>query len=247
MHPSNPPRGAPRAAALAAGAGLALATMFGAAVPAGAETFIDPADRCLPEADAPPAPINDRDQISEVHRLSVDCVFAQGISLGTDGGSYDPQGMTRRDQMASFIVRSLEAAGYDLPAPSDQGFTDVGGNEHEDNINILAEIGVTTGQTATVYAPRQFVRRDQMASFIVRAVEWAYDEEGGIGIGNEPTPAFTDVPRSNVHSVNVNVGAQVLGLIAGIDEDTYAPAATVKREQMASFLVRVVDMTLIVE
>lgn len=247
MQPSHAPRGAPRKTALAAGAGLALAALFGTALPAGADTYIDPNDRCLPGAEAPPAPVADRDAISPVHTGSVDCVFADGISLGTGGGTYDPQGMTRRDQMASFVVRSLEAAGYDLPAPSDQGFTDIAGNEHEDSINVLAEIGVTTGRTATTYVPAQFVRRDQMASFIVRALEWAYDEDGGIGIGGEPTPAFQDVPRSNVHSVNVNVGARVVGLIAGKDEDTFAPAATVKREQMASFLVRLVDMTLIVE
>ena len=246
MHASHPPRGAPRRKALAAGAGIALAALVGTAVPSGADTFIDPADRCLPEAEAPPAPVSDRDSISPVHVPSVDCVFAQGISLGTSAGTYDPQGMTRRDQMASFIVRALEAAGYQLPAASDQGFVDIDGNEHQANINRLAAIGVTEGRTKSTYAPRELVRRDQMASFIVRAVEWAYGEDG-IGIGPEPTPAFSDVPAGNVHSVNVNVGAQVLGLTSGISEDRFAPAATVRREQMASFLVRVVDMTLVVE
>lgn len=247
MATTHPPGGVPRTRALAAAAGLTFASLLGTALPAGAETFIDPNDRCLPDADAPPAPVSDRDQISPTHVPSVDCVFAEGISIGTTSGTYDPKGMTRRDQMASFIVRSLEAAGYEVPAAGDQGFTDIDGNTHEDSINRLAAIEVTLGRTATTYAPDELVRRDQMASFIVRAVEWAYDEPNGIGIGNEPTPAFPDVPASNVHSVNINVGAQVLGLLAGKEDGNYDPRQNVTREQMASFLVRVVDMTLIVE
>ena len=244
---THPPGGPPRRRALAASAGLTFAALLGTALPAGADTFVDPDDRCLPEAEAPAAPVSDRGSISPVHVPSVDCVFAEGISLGRPGGTYEPQGTTTRGQMASFIVRTLEAAGYSVPAAGDQGFTDTDGTEHEANIDRLAAIGVTRGRAASTYAPDQPVRRDQMASFIVRAVEWALGEGGGIGIGREPTPAFADVPPSSVHSVNVNVGAQVLGLIAGKDADTYAPRETVKREQMASFLVRVVDMTLIVE
>ncbi len=239
-------RSRPRRWRMAASAGIA-ATLLATAAPAGAETFIDPGDRCLPGADAPPAPVSDRDDVDPVHLASVDCVFAQGISIGTQGGTYMPEGMTRRDQMASFIVRALEAAGYDVPAAGDQGFTDIAGNVHADNINRLANIGVTLGRSATTYAPAQLVRRDQMASFIVRAVEWAYGEDD-IAVGDDdPVQDFSDVSSSNVHRQNIDVGSTVLGLIAGKTQTTYAPAAFVRREQMASFLVRVVDMTLEVE
>jgi len=154
--------------------------------------------------------------------------------------------MTRRDQMASFIVRSLEAAGYDLPAPSDQGFGDIAGNVHEDNIEILAAIGVTEGTTDTTYTPAQFVRRDQMASFLVRAAEYAY-EGADLEVGPEPVPAFADVPASNTHYDNVNTAALVIGVAEGRASGAYQPAEPVKRQQMASFLVRLVDMTLVVE
>lgn len=231
---------------LVATAGLVLASMASTAAPAAADTFIDPNDRCLPGAEAPPAPVTDRDGIDEAHLPSVDCVFAQGISIGTGSGTYDPDGMTRRDQMASFLVRALEAAGYDVPAAGDQGFTDIAGNTHANNINRLAAIGVTLGRTSTTYAPAQLVRRDQMASFIVRSVEFAYGDDD-FPVGDEPTPAFSDVNSSNVHRENVDSGAQVLGLVAGKSDGTFAPSASTRRQQMASFLVRVVDMTLRVE
>lgn len=244
-HPSRRP-GANRGWAMAASAGVAAAALLTSVVPVGAESFIDPNDRCLPGAEAPPAPVSDRDEVAEVHVPSVDCVFAQGISIGTAAGTYDPNGMTRRDQMASFIVRSLEAAGYDLPAASDQGFSDIAGNEHEDNIQILAAIGVTEGTTATTYTPAQLVRRDQMASFLVRAAEYAY-EGNDLEVGPEPVPAFPDVPSANVHYDNVNTAALVIGVAEGQVSGSYQPAQPVKRQQMASFLVRLVDMTLVVE
>ncbi len=148
--------------------------------------------------------------------------------------------------MASFIVRALDYAGYDLPAPSDQGFTDIDGNTHEDNINILAEIGVTKGKTETTYNPSELVERDQMASFLVRAAEYAY-EGADLAVGDEPVPAFPDVPPSNTHYDNVNVAALVIGVAEGKESGLYLPNETVKRQQMASFLVRLVDMTLKVE
>lgn len=231
--------------AAAATAGFALTSLVTFAGPAGAETFIDPNDRCLPGADAPPAPASDRDEIAPTHVPSVDCAYAQDVTLGTGDGTYDPLGMTTRSQMASFIVRSLEAAGYDVPDAGDQGFTDIEGNEHEDNINRLAAIGIVMGKNSTTYAPQENVRRDQMASFIVRAAGYAFDADmpETFPLGEE-TPPFTDVLPSNTHADNINSGAQVIGLINGTTEVTYEPTAPVQRQQMASFLVRLVDFTL---
>lgn len=134
--------------ALATTAGIAM-TMIPAVGTASAETFTDPNDRCLPDVDAPPAPIPDRDAISPVHIPSVDCLFAQGIAAGHMDKTYGPFEMTTRGQMATFIVNTLRAAGYELPPPAEVGFTDIEGNTHEDNIQILTLIGVTNGTTPT--------------------------------------------------------------------------------------------------
>lgn len=223
-----------------------------APVGAGAQSFIDPDDPCLPGADAPPAPASDRAEISAVHVANVDCAYALGIALGRTDGTYMPKIGTRRDQMAAFIVRSLEAAGYPLPAPTDQGFGDIAGNVHEDDINILADIGVTEGVTADRYVPGDLVPRDQMASFIVRAAEFAYsgdpvdpdnpDELDAVG-----SDFFTDVPDTNVHKENIEAGFEVVGLVQGVTGDEFRPRQITTREQMATFLIRLVDMTLLVE
>ena len=159
--------------AVTASAALAM-TLVPTIGTAGAITFTDPDDRCLPDAEAPPAPVTDRDQITPIQVPSVDCVFAQGIAVGMMDNTYGPFMMTTRGQMATFIVRALEAAGYTLPAASDQGFTDIAGNTHEENIQRLAAAGITSGKTATTYAPTELVQRDQMASFLVQAAEYAF-------------------------------------------------------------------------
>ncbi len=243
----TPSRRRLRRTAAVASVGLAL-TLVPTMGTAGAETFTDPNDRCLPGEEAPPAPFSDRDQISPVHLPSVDCIAAMEIGNGQGDGTYNPKGMTRRDQMATFIVNSLRAAGYDLPPPAETDFTDIEGNVHADNIGILVATGITSGKTATTYAPDELVPRDQMASFLVQAVEYAFGEEGDNPFEPiEGVPAFDDVTRDNVHFENINAGALVLGLVDGVTQRQYNPNMLTAREQMASFLVRLVDFTLIVE
>src|SRR3954447_5018114 len=50
-------------------------------------------------------------------------------------------------------------------------FTDVGPSAHHDNILCLAATGITQGTSSTTYSPDTPVRREQMASFIARALD----------------------------------------------------------------------------
>jgi hypothetical protein len=172
------PRRSLRRLALTASAGIVLTLL--PVTTAGAETFIDPDDRCLPplpgqpDEEVPPAPVADRDQITPVHQPSVDCLFEEGIATGFTNGTYGPMQSTTRGQMATFIINSLLAAGYDLPEAEPTSFTDIQGTTHEENIELLETIGVTNGTTATTYSPFALVRRDQMASYLVQAAEFAF-------------------------------------------------------------------------
>lgn len=70
--------------------------------------------------------------------------------------------------MASFIVR-----GYDLePASGGDRFSDDDGSVHEDDIEALAESGVTLGCNPpdnNEFCPMDDVIRGQMAAFLHRA------------------------------------------------------------------------------
>jgi hypothetical protein len=105
------------------------------------------------------------------HELAINQLAELGIVVGRGEGRYDPAGLVPRAAMATFLVRAYEhAAGRTLTA-SEEPFNDVAGSTHEENINRAASAGIAAGTTATTFAPRQNVRRDQMASFIVRTLD----------------------------------------------------------------------------
>jgi hypothetical protein len=228
------------AAAMAAGT-LALGA------PASAETFLDEDNPC-PEAEAQAAAFADAAEIPEVHRAAVDCAAALGIVRGREEGQelfMRPLEPVLRDQMASFIVRTLDAAGYDLPAPADQGFGDVAGNVHADAINQLKQLGIALGKTPDQYDPEERVTRGQMASFLIRAANFAFEGDD-LAAGRVGSMQFPDV-EGNVHEANIEAAAELLELAQGFEDGLYRPQASTTRAQMASFLIRLHDLILIPE
>jgi hypothetical protein len=190
--------------------------------------------------DTPVADFEDRDEAPEVHRRSIDCVADQGIALGQDG-AYHPGDRVTRGQMASFVARSLEAAGdRELPDDPDSHFDDTSDSVHEERIDQLAEIGVVEGRTDDRYDPGGYVTRGQMASFLLRAAGWNHtgdvDAYGPAGEDDY----FLDIDGS-VHADNIRAGYE-LWLYEGRQPGEYAPGHDVRRRAMATFLTRVLDL-----
>jgi len=108
------------------------------------------------------------DDNSSTHEANINAVADAGITLGLADGTFDPDGTVSRGQMASFLARGVPG----LAPATDDYFTDDDGTTHEASINVMAENGITLGcdSTGTLYCPLQRVRRDQMASFLGRAL-----------------------------------------------------------------------------
>jgi hypothetical protein len=197
-------------------------------------------DAAACSADTAPAPFTDRSSIPDAHGSSVDCAYANGIAQGFSDNTYRPATPVLRDGMASFIARTLDAAGVDLPDPAQDRFTDVAaGSAHDEPVHRLKAAGIVGGGPgglpASQYGPRLAVRRDQMASFLVRALEFALDQE--LGSDNQ---RFPDVGAGNPHFANVNAASEQ-GLARGRVDGRYGPGEAVRRDQMASFLVRALE------
>jgi hypothetical protein len=182
----------------------------------------------------------------EMIRCMADYNLAEGVG---DGSSYAPRRDVTRGQMASFVARFLaDYTGQPLPEGDADRFDDVPQDDraypHSTNIHSLAEIGVVEGTSASggqSYAPQRGVTRAQMASMIRRALAWADDENAR----NDSAPpagepgAFTDTAGS-VHEDNIDALAEA-GIVQGFGDDTYRPGNLVKRDQMASFVMRSYD------
>ncbi|MEY2437243.1 MAG: hypothetical protein QOF97_2079 [Acidimicrobiaceae bacterium] len=170
---------------------------------------------------------------SNVHEPAVDCVVWWAIAHGVAANQYAPGGTVTRAQMASFIARMIDTTGGTLPAATDR-FPDDNGNPHEANINRLAAAGIVTGRSDGTYGPDQPVTRAQMATFLVRAYGFTSGAALPAGLGPD---AFPDVSGSP-HEANINAAAQA-GFLAGRADGSYGPDLSVQRDQMASFLARV--------
>lgn len=114
-----------------------------------------------------PAPTGDYflDDEGSIHEGDINSLFEANITTGCGKFMYCPNLVVPREQMASFLVRGFDIAG---PATGDH-FTDDEASLHEGDINILFEVGVTTGCGGTNFCPSNPVTREQMVAFIHRA------------------------------------------------------------------------------
>ena len=152
------------------------------------------------------------------------------ITGGTSDTTYSPRQDVNRAQMASFLARALGLA--PITDPGVDAFPDVNpGNVHAGNINAIRAAGITQGLADGTYNPAGPVTRAQMASFLANAAELD-PVEGGSG--------FTDVDPNNVHTPRI-YAVRDAGITAGRTDTTFEPNTEVRRDQMASFIIRLVD------
>jgi hypothetical protein len=75
-----------------------------------------------------------------------------------------------RQQTASFIARMMDRGDVDFPEPDAAPFEDVAA-AHSSNVERLRAAGVVEGFPDGTYRGTEPVTREQMASFIARAIE----------------------------------------------------------------------------
>ena len=99
-------------------------------------------------------------------------------------------------------------------------------------IHAIRDAGITTGCGNNNYCPNGLVTRDQMAAFLIRAIEG--DPESDLCAAGSP---FSDVAAGAWYCSHVKrlVG---LAITTGCGKDQYCPGKQVTREQMAAFIVR---------
>jgi hypothetical protein len=162
---------------------------------------------------------------------SVEAIENAGVTGGCGSGNYCPNNTVTRDQMAVFLLTAKEGSGYTPPACTSPLFSDVPcSSSFSAWINELASRGVTGGCGSGKYCPGNPVTREQMAVFLLSALE---------GPGYSPpactTQRFSDVPCSNPFAAWINELA-ARGVTSGCGGGNYCPGVTVTRGQMAVFL-----------
>ena len=115
----------------------------------------------------------------------------------------------------------------------DPPFADDDFNRHEENIGLIAEAGITEGCSSVLswlYCPDEEVRRDQMASFLARAMNLPPADQD----------YFSD-DNGNTHEDSINALAAA-GITSGCAPDRYCPLEPIRRDHMAAFLARAMGL-----
>ena len=170
-----------------------------------------------------PPPFADVDPAG-VHAPAIRRITTLGITRGLADATYGPGASVTRGQMASFLARALELDTGDQPR-----FPDALGTVHAGAVAAVAEAGIASGYADGTFGVGEPIRRDQMASMLAAAA----------GLGPQAEGPFADL-GANVHAPAVNAVAAA-GIALGDGHGRYRPADPVRRDQMASFLVRLLD------
>ena len=216
-------------AALAAVGAALVPVAPAAAAPARGTGAICPADR------VPPLPFADV-RADDPFAPAIACVLGTGIARGVTSTSYAPGPAVSRGQLVLFLTRVADRAQVAVPNDGAARFSDLGDAPPavREAAEALADADVVSGYGDGTFRPAAPVRRDQMATFLVRLQ--------GLLDGPRPAPelCFTDTV-TNTHADSIGTLC-ALGVVTGQGDGRYAPDGVVTRAQMAGFLARLLDV-----
>ncbi len=174
------------------------------------------------------------DDNGNVHEGNIEAIAAVGITKGCNppaNDRYCPTDPVTRGQMAAFLGRALK-----LPSTTKDFFGDDNGSQFESAINALAAAGITHGcnpPSNTRYCPDGQITRGQMAAFLQRAFN--YPSVAQDFFGDDNTSIF-ETAINAIRAAGITKGCNPPG------NDRYCPGETVRRDQMASFLARALEL-----
>ena len=131
---------------------------------------------------------------------------------------------------ACLVVLTAGSPGSASTATPGNSFTDDDGNIHEDSIEAIRSAGITTGCAPARYCPNEPVTRGQMAAFLNRALDLP---------AATTASGFTDTAGTFHDDIERLKHA---GITTGCAPDRYCTDRAVTRGEMATFLVRALDL-----
>ena len=157
----------------------------------------------------------------------VNTLADMGIITGYEDGTFGPEGQVTRAEFAAMMYRSGAAGDAEGKANT---FSDVPEGEwYTEAVNALAAAGIVNGYGNGTFNPSGLITRAEMAQMIYKALgEDKYFDHG-----------FVDVQPSSwyYNAVTVLYG---YGIINGMGDGTFQPAANATRAQAAQIIFNVV-------
>lgn len=168
-----------------------------------------------------------------VHGEAIACLRHTGITIGSTARAFDPGQDLTRAQLASFLARTLDAAGVGLATPAGDFFADLVGSPHREAINRLAAAGILPVERKD-FGGGQRVDRAETATTTAAALRYA---------GVLPRTAEDHFADDAGHRAERDINDLAhAGVAAGRSAGEFSPGSLLRRDQLASFLVRGYDL-----
>ena len=149
------------------------------------------------------------------------------VTNGTSATTFSPGADCTRGQVVTFLWR---AHGEPAPTSTENPFTDVQeGAYYYDAVLWAVENGITSGTSATTFAPGDKCTRQQIVTFL-------YRDAGSPALGPVENP-FADVKDTAYYRTAV-LWAVKNGITNGMTATTFAPGKVCTRGQVVTFLYR---------
>lgn len=130
------------------------------------------------------------DDDGSLFEADINSLAALGVTNGCGERLYCPDAVMKRAEVAAFINRALG-----LPPATRDYFTDVGESPFRNDVNAVAEAGLTYGCGEDRFCPDAVVQRRQAASFVSRAMDLVASR-----VSAKPPAAFVPPTRLNLLS-----------------------------------------------
>jgi hypothetical protein len=172
-------------------------------------------------ADVPP---------SHVHAAAIACAAVYGV-LGAFSSTFDPDRHITRGELASFAMRTLQAAG--VPSGLGQAsYSDIAGSPDANAIRRLADLDVLQGYPDGTFRPGDPVTRAQLGTILTRA----HDLVAPNPLALPAVPRFAD-SVGNIHAAGIERAGRA-NLLTGVQPGVFNPTGNATRGQVAAMLTR---------
>jgi len=175
------------------------------------------------------------DDDGNVHEGGIEAIAAESITLGCNpptNDRYCPDRTVTRGEMAVFISRALG-----LASTSTNYFTDDNGHIFEGGINRLRAAGITQGCNPPAnnrFCPDREMTRGEMAAMLARAFDYPPSNQDRF---SDDDGHIFEAAIQRIAAAGITVGCNPPA------NTRFCPDQKIKRDQMATFLTRALNLT----
>ncbi|ACI17337.1 hypothetical protein COPRO5265_0448 [Coprothermobacter proteolyticus DSM 5265] len=165
----------------------------------------------------------------------IELMAGLGIAKGVGDNKFNPDGSVTRAEFVALLVRSLDVP---VEPVSETSFKDVPPDAwFAAEVEAAHKVGIAIGFEDGTFRPYAQVTREQIAAFIVRAMNWTVEEEEVDALLSR----FTDQAKISSWAKKEVAAAVQKGIVLGRPDGTFDPQANATRAEAVVMLKRVLQ------